>query len=165
MKAKMSGNSRRFAESVGFGPALLMAVGGLGLPDSAMGSYHFMQIEQVVGGVNGNTAAQAIQLRMRVDSQSQLENARLYAVDAAGENPVLLMDFGGSVAGAAARDRVLAVTEDLARYTVPELQADYVLSAPIPTSFPTLKPALLAACPRTDGTMLSKAATAWSCCV
>ena len=35
----------------------------LGAPP-ADADFHLMQIEQVIGGVNGDTAAQAIQLRM-----------------------------------------------------------------------------------------------------
>ena len=31
----------------------------------AHATFHFMQIEQVIGGVNGDSTAQAIQLRMR----------------------------------------------------------------------------------------------------
>jgi hypothetical protein len=48
-----------------YGPWLLIALCGLALQEPALASYHFMQIEQVIGGVNGDSAAQAIQLRMR----------------------------------------------------------------------------------------------------
>ncbi len=40
----------------------------VGLPGPALpaqATFHLMQIEQVIGGVNGDTTAQAIQLRMR----------------------------------------------------------------------------------------------------
>jgi hypothetical protein len=36
----------------------------------ALGSFHLMQIEQVIGGVNGDTSAQAIQLRMRAAGEN-----------------------------------------------------------------------------------------------
>ena len=36
------------------------------LPSGARATYHFMQIEQVIGGVDGNTQVQAIQLRCAV---------------------------------------------------------------------------------------------------
>ncbi len=36
----------------------------------AQASFHLMQIEQVIGGVNGDTNAQAIQLRMRFAGQN-----------------------------------------------------------------------------------------------
>ena len=42
-------------------------------------SFHFMQIEQVIGGVNGDPSAQAIQLRMRTCFQNQVQQARLVA--------------------------------------------------------------------------------------
>ena len=38
----------------------------------ARATFHFMQIEQVIGGANGDTAAQAIQLRMRLGGQNFL---------------------------------------------------------------------------------------------
>ena len=43
--------------------ALTLGVGLLAQP--AFATFHLMQIEQVIGGVNGDTSRQAIQLRMR----------------------------------------------------------------------------------------------------
>ena len=44
--------------------ALALSVAAL-LTTSAQAGFHLMQIEQIIGGVNGNNAAQAIQLRTR----------------------------------------------------------------------------------------------------
>ena len=42
------------------------------LRSQAHATFHLMQIEQVIGGVNGDTSAQAIQLRMRFAGQTQV---------------------------------------------------------------------------------------------
>lgn len=132
-QSKTHGARSRRGSRLGLG--LFIAIGWSAIQNPALGSYHFMQIEQVIGGVNGNTAAQAIQLRMRVNAQNILNKASLYAVDAAGQNPVLLIDFTTDLSGAEAGDRVLAVTADFVRYTSPEVQADYILTAAIPASY------------------------------
>ena len=50
-------------------------------------SFHLMQIEQVIGGVNGDTTAQAVQLRMRFAGQNFVAGTELIANAAAGNNP------------------------------------------------------------------------------
>ncbi len=47
-----------------------LAAMALALP--AQATFHFMQIEQVIGGVNGDTTAQAVQLRMRPAGQVEV---------------------------------------------------------------------------------------------
>src|ERR1041384_4363027 len=56
-------------------------------------SFHLMQIEQVVGGVCGDTSRQAIQLRMRFGDQEFVDGKQLKAWDAAGANPIVLLTF------------------------------------------------------------------------
>jgi hypothetical protein len=94
-----------------------------------------MQIEQVIGGVNGDTSAQAIQLRMRSAGQNIVSKARLYAWDAAGANPILLADFTTDVPGSAEGSRVLAATANFATYTDPPIAADFILAVPIPQAY------------------------------
>ncbi len=94
-----------------------------------------MQIEQVIGGVNGDAAAQAIQLRMRSNGQDFVSNARLLAWDAAGENPVLLIDFATNVSHGALDSRVLAATAGFSAYSEPAAVPDFVLTEPIPESY------------------------------
>ena len=50
---------------------LILAACGFiaGAATPAVATFHLMQIEQVIGGVNGDTSAQAIQLRMRASTQ------------------------------------------------------------------------------------------------
>ncbi|MGZ4986195.1 MAG: hypothetical protein ACXV8A_08905, partial [Chthoniobacterales bacterium] len=64
---------------------------------SLQASFHLMQIEQVIGGVNGDTSAQAIQLRMRFASENLISGAELIVVDSAGNNPVSLITFPSDV--------------------------------------------------------------------
>ena len=57
-----------------------------------------MQISQVIGGVNGDTSAQAIELRMRSPGQNILSLApKLVVVDATGSNPITLITFSADV--------------------------------------------------------------------
>ena len=57
-------------------------LGALALPSPALAAFHLMEIEQVIGGVNGDTTAQAVQLRMRTGGQNLLAgNALLFAFD------------------------------------------------------------------------------------
>jgi hypothetical protein len=103
------------------------------IPASA--SFHVMQIEQVIGGVDGNTSVQAIQLRMRAIAQSQVQNARLIVRDATGGNPILLIDFTTSVSNSAVGSRVLAATSNFSSFTNPALTPDFVLTNTIPASY------------------------------
>ena len=48
-----------------FNLRILAALASLALALPVQASFHLMQIEQVIGGVNGDTTAQAVQLRMR----------------------------------------------------------------------------------------------------
>lgn len=101
------------------------------------GSFHFMQIEQVVAGVQGDVRAQAIQLRMRENGQEQVSKGRLIAWDGAGRNPVVLVDFSSNVLLGMGGGRVLAATAEFAHYCEPALAADFVLAQPIPEVYLT----------------------------
>ena len=97
----------------------------------ALASFHLMQIEQVIGGVGGDTSRQAIQLRMRQPAQNLVSVNRLYARDAAGQNPVLLIDFGTNVTNSASGARILAATAGF----LPGLTPDFVMTNPIPAAY------------------------------
>jgi hypothetical protein len=98
-------------------------------------SFHLMQIERVIGGVDGSTAVQAVQLRMRSSFQNLVSNGRLVVRDATGANPVLLIAFPTDVTNSAAGDRVLAATSAFASATSPSLTPDFILTNPIPASY------------------------------
>ncbi len=102
---------------------------------AARASFHLMQIEQVIGGVNGNTAAQAIQLRMRSSFQGLVGQSRLRAWDAAGANPVLLVDLTNSVPNDATGARVLLCTSAFLSMTTPTCVPNVIMTNPIPASY------------------------------
>ncbi len=115
----------------------------LALPSLARASFHLMQIERIIGGVNGDTTAQAIQLRLRADGQNFLNSdaggtqgpARLIAYDANGANPVTLLVFPNDVSNGRRGDRVLVASANFAQYTTPRIQPDFVLTNLIPASY------------------------------
>ena len=108
---------------------------GLLVARPAGATFHLMQIEQVIGGVDGSTVVQAVQLRMRSSLQNLVSNGRLVVRDATGANPVLLIAFPTNVANSAAGDRVLAATSAFASATNPPLTPDFLLTNPIPASY------------------------------
>lgn len=87
--------------------SLTLVVFSLLLGETVRASFHAMQIEQVIGGVNGDTSAQAIQLRMRSLGQNFVASSRLQVVNATGASPVLLENMATNVAAGAGGSRVL----------------------------------------------------------
>lgn len=108
---------------------LTLGVGLLAQP--AFATFHLMQIEQVIGGVNGDTSRQAIQLRMRNNGQNLLGSGRLIAWDATGANPVVIFDFAANVPSGTAGSRVLIATSGFLAGLTP----DAVMTNPIPSSY------------------------------
>jgi len=74
-----------------------VSLAATGVASPARASFHLMQIEKVIGGINGDAAAQAIQLRMRSAFQNQVQRSRLVVRNAAGENPIVVIDMSSSV--------------------------------------------------------------------
>src|ERR1043166_1996304 len=99
--------------------AVAAALSGLTAGSAAYASFHIMQIEQVIGGVDGDTSAQAIQLRMRTAGQNLVSNARLIVRDAAGLNPITVKDMTSNVANGSTGDRVLIVSSNFVSPTSP----------------------------------------------
>ena len=115
--------------------ALLLGAALLSSPQGSTtpATFHLMQIEQVIGGVQGDTTLQAIQLRMRLFGQNQTSQARLRAWDAAGQNPVLIVDMTTDVPIAAQGARVLVSTAGFAGAFGPP--PDFMMTNPIPASY------------------------------
>lgn len=110
----------------------VLAVLTVALATPAHASFHFMQIEQVIGGLCGDARAQAIQLRMRSAGQNLVSGKKLVALDAAGLNPITLITFPSNVATSTAGSRILIVTSAAA----PLLPgADFVTAVTIPASY------------------------------
>ena len=97
-------------------------------------NFHFMQIEQIIGGVNGDTTAQAIQLRMRSAGQNVVSSAKVEVRDATGANPVVVENMTTNVANSQSGRRILLATSSFASYTDIPLVADFIMD-PIPASY------------------------------
>ncbi|MFQ5591889.1 MAG: PQQ-dependent sugar dehydrogenase, partial [Phycisphaerae bacterium] len=113
-------------------PVIMFAVLSSGRADA---TFHLMQIEQVIGGVDNDTGAQAIQLRMRFPGQNLLAPSRLIAWDATGSNPVVLVDFASSVADGSAGARVLIASAGFAGHTSPAITPDFTMTNLIPEAY------------------------------
>lgn len=98
----------------------------------AQASFHFMQIEQVIGGLCGDPRAQAIQLRMRFADQNLVSGKKLVVLDAAGANPITIFTFPSNVAVDAQGSRILLVTSAAAPLLP---NADFVTSVVVPASY------------------------------
>lgn len=103
---------------------------------SAQATFHFMQIQKVIGGVNGNTDAQAVQLRMRLTGQNLLSGqARLVAYDATGSNPVIITSFPSPNPAMGSCREILVASDDFALETTPAAARDYAMDSLIPPSY------------------------------
>ena len=121
-------NKSRFSRLVAGGFAAMVTV-------TAGGDFDLIQIEQVIGGVNGDTSAQSIQLRMRQFFQCLVSQARLRVHDAAGQNPILLIDITADVFGCNVGDRVLITSAGFADFLNNPIAADFTLTNLIPESY------------------------------
>ncbi len=95
-------------------------------------SFHFMQVEQIVGGICGDTRAQVVQLRMRTGGQNLVSGARLIATDATGSNPVTLLVFPANVTTSTVGSRILIASPPAAAILTGE---DFTMTATIPASY------------------------------
>jgi hypothetical protein len=102
---------------------------------SARASFHVMQIELIIGGVNGDVTMQAIQLRMRTSFQNQVQLSRIVARDAAGQNPVIIATFTNPVPNAQTGDRVLVCSANFVAATNPPTVPDRIMTNLIPASY------------------------------
>jgi co-chaperonin GroES (HSP10) len=101
-------------------------------------SFHVMQISQVIGGVNGDASAQAIELRMRAPGQNFLSNApKLVVVDATGSNPITLITFGADVAQGNLGSTILVSTSGFKNHTAnpAAFKNDFTLTHAIPAAY------------------------------
>jgi hypothetical protein len=108
-----------------------LTLGAIALAQPAFASFHLMQIEQVIGGVNGDTSRQAIQLRMRFAAQNQVQLAQLVAWNAAGASPVVVLNIAAPVANSAVGDRIVIATSNF----MPGFTPDFVMASPIPAAY------------------------------
>ena len=114
---------------------IALVLGALCAARPAYATFHFMQVEQIIAGVDGSTATQAIQLRMRAASQNLVSQATIRAWDATGQNPVVLLDLTSNVAASAAGSHVLIATANFSAATNPAVTPDFVMTNAIPDSY------------------------------
>lgn len=114
-----------------------LAVQTLSAP--AWATFHFMQIEQIIGGVDSDPSAQAIQLRMRSVGQNLLNGQGVLRVrDAAGNNPITVTDFPLPNPNSGECGRILIASANFAGVTTPAVNGvtrDYVMANLIPPSY------------------------------
>ena len=114
----------------------LALISSAGFTSHLQATYHLMQIEQVIAGVEGDTSAQAIQLRMRISGQGvAIAGKRLIAYDAQGLNPVVLFTFPSNVSNNVAGARILLATSSFASHVSPSITPDFILTNAIPASY------------------------------
>src|ERR1043165_3010723 len=98
-------------------------------------SFHLMQVEQIIGGVNGDTTKQAVQLRMRSSFQELVSQGRVVVYDATGANRIVIKDMTTDVSNGEFGDRVLLASESFVSATTPACVPDFVMTTPIPSSY------------------------------
>src|SRR3989442_1882050 len=118
-----------------FACGLITLLGVVALQPAAHATFHLMQIEQVIGSVNGDMTAQAVQLRMRATGQNFVSGGKLIAFDAAGLNPVTIIDVGSDVANGAVGDHVLIASANFPSHTRPTAVPDFTMTNLIPASY------------------------------
>jgi len=102
---------------------------------SAHAVFDFMQIEQVVGGVDGDNTIQAIQLRMRSSFQNLVSLSRVVVWDAAGNNPIVVSAPGADVVNEGVGVRVLIASTNFISRTTPPAVPDFIMDNLIPASY------------------------------
>jgi hypothetical protein len=114
---------------------LLSLIGVFALQPAAYATFHLMQIEQVIGAVDGDTTAQAIQLRMRAAGQNFVSGGKLVVFDATGSNPITILDVPTDVVNGQVGDRVLIASANFPSHTTPPAMPDFTMTNLIPTSY------------------------------
>jgi len=114
---------------------LITLLGVLALQSTTYATFHEMQIEQVIVSVNGDTTAQAIQLRMRAAGQNFVSGGKLVVFDAAGLNPITILDPTTDVTNGAVGDHVLIASATFPSHTTPIAVPDFTIANLIPASY------------------------------
>jgi hypothetical protein len=114
---------------------ITLAMVGMVMAVPAFASFHLMQVEQIIGGVNGDPTKQAIQLRTRALGENFVSQGRLTVWDAAGANPIIICDPTTDVPNNAAGVRILIASAGFASATSPAAVPDFIMSQLIPVSY------------------------------
>jgi hypothetical protein len=114
---------------------LITLLGVLALQSTAYATFHLNQIEQIIVSVNGDTTAQAIQLRMRAAGENFVSGGKLVVFDAAGLNPITIIDPTTNVTNGAVGDHVLIASSTFPSHTTPIAVPDFTMANLIPASY------------------------------
>lgn len=120
-----------YPESRPLGVITLVLLAAFAMP--AQASFHLMQIEEAAGGQCGDTAQQAVQLRMRAAGQNQLIGTTLVAYDSNGANPVVLITFPSTVPVSTAGSRILVASSLFA--SAQGITPDFTMTNVIPDAY------------------------------
>lgn len=118
--------------------SLVSFVTVLALTPAAFASFHLMQVEQVIGGMDGNPLAQAIQLRMRAPGQNLVSATRVRVWNATGGQPVMVLNITADVPRFSQGSRILLATPAFittVRATAPTFTPDFTMDYPIPSTY------------------------------
>jgi Calx-beta domain len=107
----------------------------LALQTTAQANEHLMQIEQIIGSVNGDVSAQAIQLRMRSNGQNFVSGGKLVVFDATGSNPITVADLASNVPIGVTGAHVLITSASFPAQTSPPAVPDFFMTDVIPASY------------------------------
>lgn len=115
------------------GVVLFLLLGMSARPATA--TFHFMHIDLVIGGVNGDVTAQAVQMRTRFHAQNLVDRGRLVVRDARGENPIIIADFVAPVPNDQQGAAILVASSAFRHYTSPMVVPDFTMTHLIPASY------------------------------
>ncbi len=132
--------TRRPSRGIAVAAVACLGVGAANLlagtaTSGAMFSFHLMQIEAAIGGVNGDVTAQAVELRTRSQLQNFIQGTKIVAYDAQGLNPVTLITFPGNVNNSGSGVRILVASAAFVANTSPNAQPDFMMTSLIPPSY------------------------------
>lgn len=96
---------------------------------------HLMQIEQIVGGVDGDSTIQAIQLRMRSPFQNLMQFSQTRVWDSAGLNPIVVQSDTVAVVNHGLGVRILITSPNFVTRTTPAAAPDFIMNNLIPASY------------------------------
>ena len=98
-------------------------------------TFHLMQIEQIIGGVEGDTTLQAVQLRMRSSFQNFVAGSSVWVRNATGGSPVRLILFPSGVSNGLAGQRILIASGTFSNHLDSPVSPDFALENLIPATY------------------------------
>lgn len=106
---------------------------------SAFAAFHLIQIEEIIGGINGDTTEQAIQLRYQFGDQNAIANFRVRYWNSTGTVATTLFTFPSAISSTPSKPTgtniLLASTAfNSLMSSVPGYSSDFTLTSTIPAN-------------------------------